>query len=121
MNRTYTILLTVIVGLLIAGCAAVPSTDQQQVEMAVEATLTAVAGPADEGEATSSTPAAGEGTPAPEQEATAAVSTPQPQQPAAGTITLPPLVPDFNPEPRPAATLGDPDAPIVMYEWSDYT
>ena len=34
---------------------------------------------------------------------------------------LPPLIPDFAPADRPASSLGDPQAPVVIYEWSDYT
>ena len=40
---------------------------------------------------------------------------------AAPNLVLPPLVNGFDPAPRPASSKGNPDAPVVIYEWSDYT
>ena len=125
MNRFHTTLIALAVfALFVAGCAAIPVEDggDADIETAVQATLTAVAivaaddGSAVETESDLSTPQ-----PAVD-EADAPAGTPQPSQPAdAPQVVLPPQVTDFNPVPRPAASKGDPEAPVVMYEWSDYT
>ncbi|NOZ49056.1 MAG: hypothetical protein GXP37_03280 [Chloroflexi bacterium] len=109
--------------LLLLGACAAPSTqtpDQQAtIDAAVQATLAAAPSPA----AAASTPEPKATSAAPAQTSTApspADSTPSPE-PAAQQVIIPPLVNDFDPAPRPASSLGDPDAPVVMYEWSDYT
>ena len=72
------------------------------VSAAVEATLTSIA--------------------ASENEDNAPISpTPTPEPPAFAPSILPPLVDNFAPAPRPASSQGDPNAPVVIYEWSDYT
>ena len=43
----------------------------------------------------------------------------EPEQ-ADASLVLPPRLSNFDPIPRPATSIGDPDAPVVMYEWSDY-
>ena len=96
-----------------AACAAPVATDQASIDQAVQATLTAVV-------AEPGTPA---DTPSPETVTDdAAQATPIPDAPAAiPQMVLPPEVPNFDPVLRPDKSLGDPNAPVVMYEWSDYT
>ena len=115
------LLILLIVGVLVAaGCAApVPTTapdGQKAIEDAVQATLTAVA--------TNAAPLT-TGTPDP-----AAAETPEPSpQPAVastpaaatGEFILPPSLSNFNPTDRPLSSKGEADAPVVMYQWSDYT
>ena len=118
MKRIFLVLVVLILAAVIySGCAAAPApaSDEAQVEAAVEATLTAVAGVKTEDLST----------PAPvETESDNDLPTIEEagqQQAAAADVILPPQVQDFDPVPRPAASRGDPDAPVVMYEWSDYT
>ena len=91
---------------LLAACGVPVVTDSQaEIDAAVQATLTAVA----------VSPAADDNaTPAP-----ALAETPTPAD--VSGLVLPPQIPDFQPAPRPASTKGDIDAPLVMYEWSDFT
>lgn len=106
------LLALILLGLFLAGCAApvaAPQDDQAQIDAAVQATLTAVA-------AQAPLPTAA---PAPASDST---PVPDPEQPAAApSIALPPQIPGFRAAPRPISSLGDPAAPVVMYEWSDYT
>jgi len=95
--------------------AAAPA-DQVVVDAAVEATLTAVA---DSGQEENAEPVATPTPAAPDPESTATPDAPQ-QGDDLGII-MPPTVPDFQPLARPAASKGDPEAPVVIYEWSDYT
>ncbi|RME83554.1 MAG: hypothetical protein D6775_07800 [Caldilineae bacterium] len=113
--------------MLLAACASPQVQDNEAaVEAAVEATLTAVA------------PGAGGDVPAPTEAPTATLppteqaiptDTPEPEpQPAseqpeqpAPVVIMPPTVADFAPALIPAKAMGDPEAPVVMYEWSDYT
>ncbi len=116
------LLLLSLLALLLGACAApATSTPDQQatIEAAVQATLMAaqVTTPAPE---TPAAPAESPGTTSGPTTTPQPPSTPQPQE-AAQRVILPPLVKNFNPAPRPASTLGDPQAPVVMYEWSDYT
>ncbi len=114
-----------LLALVVVGCnnipapPSVPSDDQAAVDVAVEATLTAIAGSENSDK-----------TPAPQAEATAApvdsdqadTSTPEAAENISATgLVLPPSITDFDPAARPAATKGEPDAPVVIYEWSDYT
>ncbi len=105
--------------LLITGCTAPPPQGSQpDVEAAVQATLTAIATESDLGSATTS----------PEPAATLKASasdvqvepktTPAPA--VARPLVLPPQVENFDPALRPASSKGDPNAPVVIYEWSDY-
>ena len=110
-----------LLSLFLAGCNNVPvppaaeSADQTAVDAAVEATLTAIT----ESESGENEDPAQQVDSTNEQ---ASASTPDAPQPgAAPGIVLPPTVPDFQPSARPAASKGDPDAPVVIYEWSDYT
>ena len=96
-------LLLAVAVLFLAACNAAPG------DAAVEATPTVVSGPESPAD-----PPPADGSRAGEAEE----SSPAPAAPA---IPLPPLVKDFTPEPRPASSKGDPQAPVVMYEWSDYT
>jgi len=107
--------------LFLVGCSNVPAPaaaapdDQVALDVAVEATLTAIA---------ESDPEESEGSVqlANPTNAPASASTPDAsQQDAAPSIVLPPTVPDFQPLARPDASKGDPEAPVVIYEWSDYT
>lgn len=112
--------LLVLTLLALAGCGSSSSDTQDaanaqnDIEMAVQATLTAIAsesGPASE-TTDSDPPTASIGTPA-ASSASASSVTP--------SVVLPPQLNDFNPAPRPASSMGDPNAPVVIYEWSDYT
>jgi|GEM_PF-4968688 len=112
-------LLLVLAALVLAACGgrgADKNDDQQAaIAAAVEATLTVVAvDDASAGESSTEetlieeTPDAGQ----------------EPATPApipVSNVTLPPAVNNFDPAPRPASSMGDPNAPVVMYEWSDYT
>ena len=123
----FVLLLLLLVGVLVVtGCAApVPTSapdSQKAVEEAVQATLTAVA--------TNAAPVATD-TPAPAAATTsepspqpATASTPVATAPAvsgSGEFVLPGTIPNFNPTDRPQASKGDAKAPVVMYQWSDYT
>jgi hypothetical protein len=118
-----------LLALFLAGCNNVPAppaaelADQIAVDAAATATLTAV----NSGETVEPAPQPVP-TDAPAPNATTApadgepASTPSaPQQGDAPNIILPPTVPDFQPVARPASSRGDPEAPVVIYEWSDYT
>ena len=111
-----------LLALFLAGCNNVPAppaaapADQVAVDTAVEATLTAVA---DSGQEENTEPVATTAPAAPDPESTATPDAPQ--QGADPGIIMPPTVPDFQPSARPAASMGDPEAPVVIYEWSDYT
>lgn len=104
-KRSLFILLALLAGvlLLVVGCTqplpAPPSNPQATIEGAVQATLTAVAV-----------------TPAP-----AAAVTTTPETVDAGPLILPPIIPNFKVNERAESTKGDANAPVVMYEWSDYT
>jgi len=89
--------------------------NQAQISAAVEATLTVIAAEDAAPPALSSEETLIEETP----DASEAPATPASIQ--VSNVTLPPAVNDFNPIPRPASSMGDPNAPVVMYEWSDYT
>ncbi len=109
-KRTYLVLLALLVSVLVAaGCAQpLPSGDSQAtIDDAVQATLTAVA----------AATAAAE-TPAPKP---VAVTTATPASRDAGALILPPVISNFNATARAENTKGDAEAPVVMYEWSDYT
>ena len=121
MKRLPVVLVTfLLLALFLAACnnvpappAADPADGQASVDAAVEATLTAVA-ESDQGEHVDATPQAGPtDTVEPDPES---LSTP-----AAPGIVVPPIVPDFQPAERPITSKGDPEAPVVIYEWSDYT
>ncbi|MCS7039028.1 MAG: DsbA family protein [Anaerolineae bacterium] len=104
--RLLLMLIGLTVPVVIGACGARPAEDPQAaIEAAVQATLTAVA----------ASPAAPPTTPGP----TAAVATPRPTP--AVQVILPPAIPNFTATERPAATKGQADAPLVMYEWADYT
>jgi len=105
--------------LFLVGCSNVPAPaaaapdDQAALDVAVEATLTAIA----ESEPRDSEDSAQQANPT-----DASASTPDAsQQGAAPSIVMPPTVHDFQPSARLAASKGDPEAPVVIYEWSDYT
>ena len=108
--------------LFLVGCSNVPApppavpSDQAAVDAAVAATLTAIA-QADSEERGS--------TPSPSSDATTApssLSTPgAPAEGASSQLILPASVPDFAPAVRPASSKGNTDAPVVIFEWSDYT
>ncbi|MCO6451791.1 MAG: hypothetical protein J5I90_13485 [Caldilineales bacterium] len=105
---------------ILAACGT-PVVDQQaDIDQAVEATLTVIAS-ADGGQ--QGTPVPAEAQPTQTDEPTTSVqSTPTPRDPASiPAMVLPPLVNNFAPTARPAKTMGEPDAPVVLYEWSDYT
>lgn len=105
--RLLLLLIALILPVMIGACGARPVEDPQAaIEAAVQATLTAVA----------ASPTAPSATPGP---TAAAVATPRPT-PAAQVI-LPPALPNFAAAERPAASKGQADAPLVMYEWADYT
>lgn len=111
----------------LVGCSDVPlappvaPSDQAAVDTAVAATLTAIVEVDSEESDSAPTPQTAD-TATPEVVA-------QATQPATGEsddvvstdIILPPSVTDFDPAARPASSKGDPDAPVVIYEWSDYT
>ena len=99
-------LLLIIAVAALSACAAPAEDSQSAISAAVEATLTVVAA---------------EGDTAPDPAAAEAEKTPKPQAAASTAVVLPPLVADFDPAPRPASSMGDPNAPVVIYEWSDYT
>ncbi len=105
-NRIPTLLLFLIAAIILSACAAPQAENPDAVAAAVEATLTAVAADA--------------AAPSPSQ-ATPPATPSDPQPTAAPNLVLPPLVNGFDPAPRPASSKGDPDAPVVIYEWSDYT
>ncbi|RME81523.1 MAG: hypothetical protein D6775_13365 [Caldilineae bacterium] len=108
----------ILLAVVLAGRGSLSGSDSEEaIARSVEATLTAIAGaaPAQVAE----TPAIATPTAAPA--ASAPTGQPDPTGPAAPAITLPPEVADFNPRPRPASSKGDPEAPVVIYEWSDYT
>ena len=111
----YLWILLILLALVAAACTparptAPPAAD---IEAAVQATLTAVAAATE----TTATPAPDD-TPAPAAVAiTTEVSTPA----AASSLVLPPQIPNFNPTLREEKGRGDRAAPVVMYEWSDYT
>ena len=122
MKRLPVVLVALLLlALFLAGCNNVPAplaaapADQAAVDAAVEATLTAVT----ELEPGENEEPAQQANPT---NAPASASTPDaPQQGAAPGIIMPPTVPDFQPSARPAASRGDPEASVVIYEWSDYT
>lgn len=109
VSRFVLMLLLLLGVLVVAGCAAaVPTTapdGQKTIEDAVQATLTAVAAGAE---------VAVTATPAPAATSTLPAA-------ATGELVLPETIPSFNPKDRPQATIGDANAPVVMYQWSDYT
>jgi len=128
MKRLSLVFLAVLLlALFLIGCSNVPlappmaPSDQAAVDTAVAATLTAIVEVDSEESDSAPTPQ------------TADTATPdvvaQATQPATGDsddvvptdIILPPFVTDFDPVARPASSKGDPDAPVVIYEWSDYT
>ena len=98
-------ILLIAIAAVLSACAASPQAptadDPTAVAAAVEATLTAIAASGQD-----NTPTA---TPTP------------PDTSAQAPVILPPLVDGFDPAPRPASSKGDPNAPVVIYEWSDYT
>ncbi len=94
--------------LALAACGASGGQDSAAVSSAVKATLTAVAA--------ENVPVA---SPQSAQDSSQASPASTPIAPA--RVALPPLVNGFDPEPRPASAKGDPNAPVVIYEWSDYT
>ncbi len=95
--------------LLLSACTmgAEPS-DSQAIAAAVEATLTAVAVDVTAQPSPQSTPSQ------PSQDE-------NPKGEDAINLVLPPKVDGFAPAARPASAKGDPNAPVVIYEWSDYT
>ncbi|MCP4168538.1 MAG: hypothetical protein GY759_21960 [Chloroflexi bacterium] len=131
MYRVYFIVLVVLLALFASACTGqLPAASQDtgaEVQAAVEATLTAVVQSESEKveDTASDSPEAaaprspGDTVPAIDDNPPTAES--EQMQAVAPAIVLPPIVENFNPVPRPAATLGDPEAPVVMYEWSDYT
>ncbi len=145
MYRVYFIVLVVLLALFASACTGqLPVASQDtgaEVQAAVEATLTAVVQSESEKIEDSANGSPEAGAPeseagAPESEADAPKSPgdtvpaiddnpptaePEQMQAVAPSIVLPPIVTDFNPIPRPAASMGELDAPVVMYEWSDYT
>ncbi len=98
-------LLLLTAAIILSACAAPQAENPDAVAAAVEATLTAVAADA---------------APSPSQ-ATPPATPSDPPPAAAPNLVLPPLVNGFDPAPRPASSKGNPDAPVVIYEWSDYT
>jgi protein-disulfide isomerase len=107
-QRLLLFLLGLVLPVVLAACNARPAGDPQAtIEAAVQATLTAVV---------PSPAAPSPPTPSP---VAAAVATPRPTP--ASRVILPPAIPNFAPAERPAASKGQADALIVMYEWSDYT
>ncbi len=109
--------LTALVLTACGGRGADKNDDAQQAEIAaaVEATLTVVA--ADDASADGSS--TDESLIAETPDASQDPPTPPPIP--ISNVTLPPAVNNFDPAPRPASSMGDPNAPVVMYEWSDYT
>ncbi len=106
-NRLLTLSFALLIAAtLLSACATSQPQDSEAVAMAVEATLTAVAA----NEASPNSPAA-----------TPSAVTPPPDAPTTPKTILPPRVNGFDPAPRPASSKGDPNAPVVIYEWSDYT
>ncbi|NOX61492.1 MAG: hypothetical protein GXP42_06040 [Chloroflexi bacterium] len=102
-----------------APAAAPPETeprDQAAIDAAVQATLTAVA-QAQPNDAAPSPTADSQTPTAPTVRPTATTAPP----PSAASIVLPPEVKDFEAVINPVKTKGDANAPVVMYEWSDYT
>ena len=98
-------LLLLAASLALAACGAASPKDDAAISTAVEATLTAVAAQA------------GEDAPAVTPSPKSSVEPPAAQP----GVVLPPIVNGFDPAPRPASSKGDPNAPVVIYEWSDYT
>lgn len=121
------LMLLLLAGVLVAaGCAApIPTAapdGQKTIEEAVQATLTAVAGNA--APVATDTPAPAAATPSEPSPQPAAAATPVATAPAdsgSGEFVLPGTIPNFNPKDRPQSSKGDANAPVVMYEWSDYT
>lgn len=60
-------------------------------------------------------------TPAPAASAPTATRAPFPTTDASGPYILPPTIPNFVAADRPTRSQGEATAPVVMYEWSDYT
>jgi len=108
-------LLLIIVIVALSACAAPAEDSQAVISSAVEATLTAVVA-----DNVSATAIPTDDSPA-TVEASGAEKTPGAQAAVSTNAVLPPLVADFDPAPRPASSKGDPNAPVVIYEWSDYT
>jgi len=113
--------------LFVVGCngipapPAAPQEGQNAVDVAVEATLTAIAGSEAEESESIPTPQPDPIT-APEEGEVVSESTQEPREEGSPSgLVLPPSVTDFQPAARPAASKGAPDAPVVIYEWSDYT
>ncbi len=124
MRKRFVPILLLLVVLALAACTQAPAAPDQQatIEAAVQATLAAntpETAPTTTPIPQAETPQATD-TPAPGP-TQAAANTPTPQPETAQRVILPPSVKDFNPELRPASTIGDLQAPVVMYEWSDYT
>ncbi len=113
--------------LFVVGCSNLPAPpaaqpgDQEAVDVAVEATLTAIA-ESDSAKSVSTPAPVPDPTSTEEEVKPDSVSTPDaPEEVSPSGLVLPPSITDFDPVARPASSKGDPDAPVVIYEWSDYT
>ncbi len=135
ISRLTLFLLIVVAALALAACAVPPpaGSGQKNIEEAVQATLTAVAAAGTPAATSQAAPAEGtaapvatsgpaaakpaEGTPQP-----AAATTPEPTLDLSqGKFVMPGTIPNFKAAERPASSKGDANAPVVMYEWSDFT
>ncbi len=90
-----------------AADTGAPADTEAAIQAAVQATLTAVAGDSQ----TSRDPEA----PTP-----AATPTPAPSNQQASAIQLPPPIPGWEELAKPGAERGDPDAPVLLVEYSDF-
>ncbi len=94
--------------LLLSACTmGTEPSDSQAIAAAVEATLTAVAVDVTAQPSPQTTPSQSSQDENPKEDAV--------------NLVLPPKVDGFAPAARPASAKGDPNAPVVIYEWSDYT
>ena len=112
--------LLVLLSLAIAGCSSSSQDNQDAIEASVQATLAAQGDIETAVQATltaiaSESGSAAETTDPPPASSSASASS------VAPSVVLPPEINGFNPAPRPASSMGDPNAPVVIYEWSDYT